>query len=81
MLGESHSLIHELPKFKNIILSLNTTDKVFAAEAARYHTLDTEIRRLELDSAPIDDQSMFQLKHERSQLKDRLYQHIQQAHN
>ncbi|MGB2742404.1 MAG: hypothetical protein WBC60_17820 [Cognaticolwellia sp.] len=29
-----------------------------------------------MDSAPIDDKSMFQLKHERSQLKVRLYQRL-----
>jgi hypothetical protein len=57
--GKNHSLVNESPKLKSIILSLNTTDNVFAAEALRYHTLDTEIRTLELDSAPIDDESMF----------------------
>tara|TARA_B110000014_G_scaffold263813_1_gene261895 strand:+ start:2638 stop:2874 length:237 start_codon:yes stop_codon:yes gene_type:complete len=76
MLGEDHSLLNEFPEYKDKIDRLNKKDNAFASDAKRYHDLDTEIRKLELDNAPIDDSSLHQMKHDRSALKDALYQKI-----
>ena len=76
MLGEDHSLTHEFPEHLELIAKLAINDRGFAKEAKRYDTLDKEIRVLELDGAPIDDDAMHQLKHERAVLKDSLYEQI-----
>ena len=76
MLGENHTLVNEFPEHKDIISRLVKSDKVFAKDAQRYNALDQEIRELELDGAPIDDDAMHQLKNERAALKDALYQRL-----
>ena len=76
MLGEDHSLVNEFPSYKEKITQLSQLNKDFATNAERYHLLDTEIRQLELNNAPIDDESLHQIKHERAMLKDLLYQEI-----
>jgi uncharacterized protein YdcH (DUF465 family) len=76
MLGENHSLINEFPEYQDIIAVLTESDAVFAKDAEHYNTLDQEIRSLELDGAPVDDEAMHQLKHERAILKDALYQRL-----
>lgn len=81
MLGEDHSLINEFPEYRSTIKHLSQSDAVFAEDAKRYHALDKEIRELELNSSPIDDQAMHQLKHDRSELKDSLYQKLSNTDN
>lgn len=76
MLGEDHSLVHEFPQFKDLIERLDHEDSKFAHNNKRYTTLDREIRKLELKGSPIEDESMHQLKHDRSVLKDALYQYL-----
>lgn len=76
MLGENHCLVLDFPEFTQRITELNAADSQFAADAKQYHELDQEIRTLELDGAPINDEDMHQLKHRRSLLKDSLYQRI-----
>lgn len=76
MLGEDHSLVNEFPNLIDKITALNRTEESFATDAKRYHLLDTEIRKLELNSAPIDDEALHLLKHERVILKDSLYQSL-----
>lgn len=79
MLGEDHSLTHEFPDFLDVIATLTELDEVFAKDSKQYHQLDKEIRTLELRSSPIDDQAMNTLKHDRSMLKDSLYDRILKA--
>lgn len=79
MLGEDHSLLHEFPAHKVQIHQLNQSNAEFAKDAKRYHLLDSEIRKLELNNAPIDDDALHQLKQERTLLKDSLYQTIMKA--
>ncbi|GLS92311.1 hypothetical protein GCM10007916_33810 [Psychromonas marina] len=76
MLGEDHSLLNEFPNHKEKIISLNTSDKSFAVDAKSYHQLDTEIRKLELKNAPIEDDPLHQMKLDRASLKDSLYQRL-----
>ncbi|MBW8183056.1 YdcH family protein [Shewanella nanhaiensis] len=74
MLGEDHSLIHEFPEYKDVIVKLSQSNDTFANSVKQYNALDKEIRELELNGAPIDDEAMHQLKHDRAVLKDSLYQ-------
>jgi uncharacterized protein YdcH (DUF465 family) len=76
MLGEDHSLAKDFPDYQETIAHLSASDETFAADTRRYNALDKEIRELELKGAPIDDESMHQLKHDRSVLKDSLYQRL-----
>lgn len=78
MLGEDHSLTNDFPQYLNTIAELNKSDTEFAKKADKYDRLDKEIRTLELKDAPISDEQMNQLKHERSELKDWLYERLQQ---
>lgn len=74
MLGEKHSLEHDFPELKDKIKTLLANDDHFAEQNKRYNALDKEIRVLELKDSPIDDEAMHQLKHDRAELKDTLYQ-------
>ena len=76
MLGEKHSLNSDFPEFKDTITRLCKADDKFAEQTKRYNKLDEEIRGLELNNAPIDDEAMNLLKHDRSVLKDVLYQQL-----
>ena len=76
MLGENHSLIHEFPEYKDLIVALSQSNETFANQTKKYNALDKEIRELELNGAPIDDEAMHQLKHDRAILKDALYQYL-----
>jgi uncharacterized protein YdcH (DUF465 family) len=74
MLGEDHSLILEFPQYKERIAELCNTDKTFADDAEKYHAIDEDIRELELNGTPTDDDTMPQKKAIRARLKDILYQ-------
>jgi hypothetical protein len=76
MLGENHSLVHEFPEHQDVIARLVEGDAVFAKDAKRYNDLDKEIRELELNRTPIDDDAMHRLKNERAELKDSLFQRL-----
>lgn len=76
MLGENHSLVNEFPDYKDIIARLSDKDEAFAKDTKRYNELDKEIRELELNRDPIDDDAMHKLKNERAELKDALYQRL-----
>ena len=73
MLGEIHSLANDFPEMEDVIAQLIETDQGFAQLNKRYNTLDAEIRKLELKDAPISDEAMHELKHDRAELKDSLY--------
>jgi len=81
MLGENHSLLNEFPEYRDIISRLMESDKVFAKDTKRYNDLDKEIRELELNGTPIDDDAMHQLKNERAALKDSLYHRLVDVKN
>ncbi|MBE0376830.1 MULTISPECIES: YdcH family protein [Pseudoalteromonas] len=79
MLGEDHSLTKEFPEHLNTITALSKESSEFAARAKQYNAIDKEVRVLELQDAPIDDQSMQQLKVERAELKDWLHKELVSA--
>ena len=77
MLGENHSLVSEFPNQADTIKKLAESDTEFQRKMQTYDQLDKQIRELELDNAPTDDDAMHQLKHQRATLKDELYQRLQ----
>ncbi|OEE67828.1 hypothetical protein A1OO_19010 [Enterovibrio norvegicus FF-33] len=79
MLGEKHSLLNDFPELEDRINQLVESDATFATDNKKYNALDKEIRTLELQGAPIGDDAMHQLKHERSVMKDSLYQRVTQS--
>jgi len=77
MLGENHSLTNEFPHKRQQIQKLIDSNSTFANDTKRYHELDNEIRSLELNNAPIDDDdALHQMKHQRATLKDLLYSQL-----
>ena len=79
MLGEIHSLVNDFPEYRELITKLTASDGVFAKDNRQYNELDQEIRTLELNGAPIGDEEMHRLKHDRAALKDALYQRLVDA--
>ncbi|HEY5715491.1 MAG TPA: YdcH family protein [Psychromonas sp.] len=81
MLNENHALILDFPELKNDIVQLMHHDAFFQEKSQQYHTLDYEIRQLEISGSPTDDQHMHQLKQQRALLKDLLYRQLKGHHN
>ena len=79
MLCEDHSLTKDFPDYTQTIAKLNANDENFATKAKQYNEIDKEIRVLELQDSPIDDDAMQQLKHDRMILKDWLHQQLTAA--
>ncbi len=70
----SHQLQTEFPQYKDLISELKVNDLKFAANLKRYTELDREIEGLEKRDAPIADSQLVEMKQQRAQLKDELYQ-------
>lgn len=70
----SHQLQTEFPQYKDLIGDLRVNDPKFAENLKRYTELDREIEGLEKRDAPIADSQLVEMKQQRAQLKDELYQ-------
>lgn len=81
MLGEDHSIVIDFPELKETLTRLNQSDTTFFEDNKRYNALDKEIRELELQDSPVQDDAMHALKHDRSVLKDSLYKRLMAAKN
>lgn len=76
MIGEKHDLIHELPEYKNQIHTLKMNNRHFEKIFDKYHDLDHQIRRIEEGIETPEDSYSDELKKERLQLKDELFNMI-----
>ena len=74
MLGENHSIHHEFPQQHDLIDRLVVEDLHFKKIVEEYNSLDKEIRGIEMRDSPIDDVTFNQMKKQRGQLKDEVYQ-------
>lgn len=74
MLGEIHSLVNDFPEHVELIHKLNDTDNRFHSASKQYNALDRKIRTLELNNVPTTDSHFLELKKQRLELKDALYQ-------
>ena len=73
MLGEDHSVLAEFPEYKDSIKKFCQENPTFLENATRYDLVDSEVRALELENSPVSDEQMNQLKIERANLKDWIY--------
>ena len=81
MLNENHALIFDFPEFKKEIVALTHKDQAFKELSKQYHLLDYDIRQLEIDGSPIDDDRMHQLKVQRANMKDVLFLQLKVQHD
>lgn len=76
MLGEHHSLVKELPEYKDRIHELKTNNAHFSKLFDEYENVDKEIYRIEEQIETPSDDYTEQLKVKRVQLKDQLVEMI-----
>ncbi len=77
MFGEHHTLINELPEYKDQIHNLKTTDAHFRKLFEEYHTIDKEVLRMEEGIETPSDAVMEEAKRKRLMLKDELFGMLQ----
>lgn len=76
MLNEPHDLVHELPEYREQILTLQARDEEFCRLLKTYDDLDSEIQEAELVGTPIHDNHFEDLKKRRLALKDALFERV-----
>lgn len=69
----NHALTKEFPEYLDKIKYLRLNDLPFREACDRYNDLDREIRELELNDIPTEDQVFSQMRFQRAYLKDHLY--------
>ncbi|MFO7602675.1 MAG: YdcH family protein [Gammaproteobacteria bacterium] len=79
MLGEKHDLLHEFPEYREQIHALKTGNAHFARLFEEYHAVDHEIRRIEEGVETPSDDYLEERKKLRLNLKDQLFEMLQQA--
>jgi len=79
MLGEHHHLLQEFPEYKDKIHELKVSNPAFADLIDKYNAVDDEIYRIEEQIETPSDEYTEGLKKQRLQLKDQLFQMLQQA--
>lgn len=72
----NHALTIEFPEYVDKIAELKQLDADFARMANEYHKLDHQIAGLESRDMPVSDQHFEELKMQRLQLKDQIYQRL-----
>jgi uncharacterized protein YdcH (DUF465 family) len=79
MINEKHDLVHELPEHRDTIHNLKMTNNHFARLFDEYHEVDHEIHRIETGVENTADEYLEGKKKQRLNLKDELFQMIQNA--
>lgn len=74
---DNHSLINELPEYREKIHALKISDRHFQKLFDEYHDIDKQVHRLESEDSPVSDEHMEELKKKRLHLKDQLYAMLQ----
>ena len=74
MWNEKHDLVHELPEYREAILSLKSNNPHFARLFDEYHEVDNEVLRIETGIENSSDEYLESRKKVRLYLKDELYQ-------
>ncbi|MDZ4262523.1 MAG: DUF465 domain-containing protein [Pseudomonadota bacterium] len=73
MFGVRHHFIDDFPQMSGAITHLKSSDPIFAQLLSRYDETDKKIYGLEVQSRPVADIYVGELKKERLKLKDKLY--------
>ncbi|MFP6561009.1 YdcH family protein [Paraburkholderia sp. B3] len=69
------------PEFRDLISRLKTEDEHFARIFHRHNELDQQIKNMEAGLVPANGMEIEQLKKEKLQLKDSLYQILRKVSN
>ena len=77
MMNEKHDLLHEFPEHRDTIRSLKMNNSHFARLFDEYHEVEHEVHRIETGVENTSDEYLEGRKKQRLQLKDQLYQMIQ----
>ncbi|WP_298445235.1 DUF465 domain-containing protein [uncultured Ferrimonas sp.] len=72
----NHALTKEFPEYLDKIKHLRLNDLPFREACDQYHELDKQIRLLEQNDIPTEDQVFSQMRFERAHLKDKLYDQL-----
>lgn len=71
---EHHELHREFPEFLDVMQVLRSSDSRFSQMFDEYHSLTSEVERLEEEDLPVDDFTIETMKKARARLKDKMYQ-------
>lgn len=76
---QRHQLTDAFPEFADRIHELKVTDPDFNKLYDEYDRLDHEIYLIETDTSPASDETLNQLRLERVQLKDSIFELLKQT--
>lgn len=76
---ENHTLLNDFPQYHDTINHLKTNDEQFAQLSNQYNEIALEVFKLEKKNSPVADEYLESLKMRRVQLKDQLFNQIQQS--
>jgi len=76
MFGVRHEIAHEFPEYELVISRLKYIDPTFNRLLVEYDRTDKKIYGIEQQQVPVTDDYLHELKRQRLQLKDRVYQFI-----
>lgn len=68
-----HPLMKEFPEYRDRIHELKMTDNHFVNLMKKYEEIDKHVFRIESDQEPTGDEYIRDLKKQRLQLKDEIY--------
>jgi uncharacterized protein YdcH (DUF465 family) len=74
-----HALLNEFPEHHHTIRHLKMHDAHFTNLFNSYHELDSEVRHIEENNSPVDDNYLELLKKRRLHLKDQIFTIIQKT--
>ena len=73
---EKHDLLHEFPEHKDKIHQLKTENEHFRELFDEYHTVEHDVRRINLGSEIASDDHLHRLKAKLLHLKDEIYTYL-----
>lgn len=76
---ENHSLVKELPELREKIHALKTSDTHFAKLFAEYDEIEHNVHRIESGAEAASDDRLEELKKQRLNLKDELFNILKKA--
>lgn len=79
MLDDNHSLVNELPEYREAIHEMKMSNNHFARLFDEYHTVDKEIHRIETGVENTSDEYAEGLKKQRLAKKDEMFTMLKEA--
>lgn len=70
---DHHELQRDFPEFLDAMQVLRSSDSSFSQMFDEYHSLTSQVERLEEEDVPVDDFTIEEMKKTRARLKDKMY--------